>query len=89
MNMCYSDCPHETMYEIRSKWRKARKKPVEIEFREVKGKKETIKTREGELVAIKHRDFVIRGIEGELYPITKSTFYKTYDVLDANEKVKT
>ena len=63
-------------------WKKARKKPVVIEFREVFGKEEKIPTREGVLTAIQGRDFVIKGIEGELYPITKTTFYKTYEVLD-------
>ena len=43
---------------------------------------ERIQTREGVLLAFPERDFVIKGIEGELYPITKTTFYKTYEVLE-------
>jgi len=89
-------------------WMKARKKPVEIEFREVEAKEqvattmpdfkydkmednlsynttpvmgETINTREGTLIAIVGQDFIIRGVEGELYPIKKDIFYKTYEVL--------
>lgn len=72
-----------------SEWRKARKKPVVIEFREVKPifdyegfQGELVHTREGNLVAHVGRDYVIRGVEGELYPITKTIFDKTYEVLD-------
>jgi hypothetical protein len=63
-------------------WRKARKKPVEIEFREVEGAYEVIQTREGQLIAFKEKDLIIRGVEGELYPIKKNIFVKTYEVLD-------
>ncbi len=64
-----------------TEWKKARKKPVVIEFREVVGEREIIETREGKLTAIRGRDFIIRGVEGEEYPITKRTFRRTYDVL--------
>ena len=63
------------------KWRKARKKPVVIEFREVEGEKEIVSTREGALVAVKGRDYVIRGVRGEEYPILKEIFRETYEVL--------
>lgn len=80
-----SDVGKKRMRNENMVWRKARKKPVIIEFREVDGDKEEIHTREGILVAIKNRDFVIKGIEGELYPITKSTFFKTYDIDNLEE----
>jgi hypothetical protein len=63
-------------------WRKARKKPVEIQFREVKGAYEIIRTREGQLAAFKEKDFIIRGVDGEFYPIKKDIFAKTYEVID-------
>jgi len=78
------------------KWWKARKKPVEILVRAVESKEdiflpkktggtwvkgETIETREGTLKAVSGRDFIIKGVEGEFYPITKEIFYKTYDIL--------
>jgi len=70
-------------------WGKARKKPVEIEFREVDPSKyilghqaETIETREGMLFAKPREDFIIKGIEGEIYPIKKDIFYKTYDIIE-------
>lgn len=71
-------------------WGKAKKKPVVIQFREVipnnrdmdSGKPfEQIQTREGVLRGYPDKDFVIKGVEGEIYPITKTTFYKTYNVL--------
>jgi len=81
--MCYSGwlsddaCP---------RWRKARKKPVIVEFREVHGEKEVIKTREGKLIGYKGKDFIIRGVEGEIYPISKEIFAETYEIVEAIER---
>ena len=74
-------------------WGMARKKPITIEFREPITKieafdSEWIDTLEGRMRAIKGRDFIIKGVEGELYPIKKEIFFKTYDVLQSPE-VKT
>ena len=70
------------------KWGKARKKPVVVEFREVWSGGESIETREGILKAYPVSDFIIRGVEGEEYPIKKDIFFKTYDVIqDPNQKV--
>jgi len=80
-------------------WRKARKKPVVVEFREVEPKEnlgtcasteiisgprmgESIKTREGTLYGYVGEDYIIRGVEGELYPIKKEIFHKTYEVIE-------
>ena len=65
-----------------SNWKKARKQPIEIHFREVEGTYEVIRTLEGQLIAHRERDFIIRGVEGELYPIRKSVFAKTYQVTE-------
>jgi len=62
-------------------WRKARKKQIIVEFREVQGEQETIKTREGTLITIGKKHFVMKGVEGEIYPITKDIFHKTYEEL--------
>ncbi|RKY40689.1 MAG: hypothetical protein DRP85_08140 [Candidatus Makaraimicrobium thalassicum] len=62
-------------------WRKARKKPVTVEFREVIGE-EQIRTREGVLIAKQGEDYIIRGVDGELYPIKKSIFHRTYEVVE-------
>lgn len=70
-------------------WKKARKKPIVIEFREVrplyhgsKGPYEKIETREGVLYGWVDKDFIIKGIRGEIYPIGKDIFYETYEVLE-------
>lgn len=59
-------------------WKKARKKPVVISYREVIGEREEIKTREGVLYAYAGKDFIIRGVEGEVYPCAKTIFEKTH-----------
>ena len=75
------------------KWKKARKKPIVIEFREVepnseidvKGiyvEAEKIVTREGALYGFPTKDLMIRGIKGELYPIGKEIFDATYEVIE-------
>ena len=65
-----------------SKWKKARKKPVEVEFREVEAVVEVIHTLEGILYAGKKTHFIVKGVNGEIYPIQKEIFYKTYDVIE-------
>ena len=66
-------------------WLKAIKKPIVVEIREVipthkdaSGEYEIIKTHEGDLIPHKDTSFVIRGVEGEVYPIRKDIFTKTY-----------
>jgi len=66
-------------------WKKCRKKPIVVEFREVRGEKETIETREGILTANRDKDLIIRGLRGEIYPIGKDIFRKSYDVLEEGE----
>jgi hypothetical protein len=66
-------------------WKKARKKPIVIEFREVK-RKEIINTREGQQTAFPEQDFIIKGVEGEEYPIKKDIFEKTYEVIENGKK---
>lgn len=62
-----------------SMWKRARKRPVEIEFRPAKAG-ETIETLEGTLTA-SEGDFIIRGVNGETYPIKPDIFAKTYEVV--------
>ena len=81
-------------------WNKCRKKPVEVEYREVRyiidlpsntenGVEyltgEIVKTREGSLYAYVGLDFIIRGVRGEVYPIGKGIFHETYDVIVEEE----
>ena len=78
------------------KWGIARKKPVEIEFREVNPTDavvdqltgevfedgvEIINTLNGKVIARPQNDYIAKGSNGELYPINKGIFAKTYDVV--------
>ena len=79
-------------------WKKARKKPIEIEFREVNPTDaiqdsltgdiiedgvEIIQTLEGKYIARPNNDYIIKGVHGELYPIKKGIFAETYDILES------
>jgi len=79
-------------------WFKARKKPVVVDVREVEPKVdvfspetqtwvkgELINTPEGLMIAIVDRDFIIRGVQGEMYPIKKEIFYQTYEIVEEGE----
>ena len=65
-----------------SEWKKCRKRPVVVEFREVKGECEEVVTREGTLFAYPDRDVIIRGVQGEIYPCKRDIFDATYDVFE-------
>lgn len=67
------------------KWRKARKKPVIVEYREVIPNEEgyeLIHTKEGTLKAYVNKDYVIKGVKGEVYPISIEIFKETYEVIE-------
>lgn len=64
------------------KWGKAKKKPIEIHFRKVVGNVEVIHTLEGDLTARSEHDYIIKGVNGEEYPIRKQIFHQTYDITE-------
>jgi hypothetical protein len=63
-----------------SPWLKFRKKPVVVMARRVV-ELEQVMTLEGPLLA-EPGDWMIRGIEGELYPCKDSVFRKTYEEME-------
>ncbi len=65
-------------------WRKARKKPIIVEYAEL-DKPCVIQTLEGRLYAHPKDEFIIRGIKGEFYPIRKDIFYETYNIIHSSE----
>lgn len=71
-------------------WRKAKKLPKVVEFREVEGDEEELDTLEGKVTAYSDRDFVVKGVDGEVYPCKKDIFRKTYalDVDETPERLK-
>lgn len=64
-----------------SVWGRARKKQVDVDFREVRGRKEKVRTKNGEVLARKGFDYVVRGVDGELYPVDRDIFNRTYEVI--------
>ena len=67
-------------------WKPARKKPVEIEFADP-DERTVIHTREGRVVA-NDGDYVIRGVDDEIYPISAEIFHRTYDDLSGENAVE-
>jgi len=63
-------------------WKRCQKRAIIVHFREPNHGLETIRTREGKVVAASGHDYVIMGIEGEVYPIGKEIFEKTHTILD-------
>jgi hypothetical protein len=61
-------------------WQRCRKVPVIVEYASIDHlpKKVFIDTREGVLLALPGRDYIIKGVDGELYPIRKDIFERTY-----------
>jgi hypothetical protein len=68
-------------------WKKARKKPVEIEYRGPYTDASTIETIEGDFSVDEeyieeHGGYVvIRGVSGEIYPCGFDIFQRTYEEL--------
>ena len=63
-----------------NKFRKYKKKPVVIEAYQTEEEVE-IKTLEGVMKANKG-DYIIKGVQGELYPCKPDIFYETYEECD-------
>jgi len=79
-------------------WGIARKKPIEIHYREPIPNTDTLAgdpyaerifTREGTLFGYPDKDFIIKGVRGEIYPIGKDIFYETYDVIEKPQSFDT
>jgi hypothetical protein len=62
-------------------WTKCRKKPIEVEFREVRPDESGVETLEGYKPCDPEKHFIMRGVKGEVYPIEKSIFWETYAVI--------
>lgn len=74
------EAPREASGEAADEWRVCRKKPVVVHVRDaVPG--EEVFTREG-LTTAKDDDLVMRGVDGEVYPIGRDIFERTYDVVE-------
>lgn len=68
-----------------NEWKKCVKKPVQVWFKEP-DKPMDITTLEGEIHLNPETDYLMKGIDGELYPIKKDIFHRTYEVIDNENK---
>ena len=71
-------------------WTPCRKLPIIVHFRKVKGDREeiiTLENREGDsLIATADEDYVMKGVDDELYPIKKDKFHKTYEIVENGQE---
>lgn len=74
--------------DLEGTWKPCTKKPIQVEYREVQGEKELIETREGILFAYAGKDYIIRGVKGEIYPISKEIFEQTYEAHSRRKRLK-
>lgn len=67
-------------------WKPCRKKPIVVHVREAAADEgEKLFTREG-LTLARPDDLVMRGVEGEIYPIGREIFERTYDLIPAGSE---
>ncbi len=69
--------------QLQGEIKEYKKKPIVIKAVQLQEKEISIKTREGVLKGYKG-DFIIKGIQGEIYPCGEKIFYKTYMPLYVN-----
>lgn len=80
--LCESVLGETNKMSSRYKWKKARKKPVIVEFREVQGEQELVETLHGLTKANHESDYIVKTIRGDLYPCDKLLFHKMHEVLE-------
>jgi len=70
----------KSLLDVENDWHYYRKKPIVVQAAELVEEIE-IHTREGVLKGYPG-DFLIKGIEGELYPCGRDIFHKTYEQVE-------
>ena len=65
---------------IGTEWTPCVKLPIVVHVREQREGESHVSTREG-ITPVKHDDLIMRGVEGEEYPIGRELFDKTYTLL--------
>ena len=58
-------------------WKPCIKKPVIVHYREIQPGETVVSTREG-ITPVLETDLLMMGVEGEVYPISRDVFEKTY-----------
>lgn len=65
-----------------SDWRKCRKLPIVVHWRYVRVGEKGVETLEGYKECDLNKHFIIKGVEGEEYPIRQDIFFKTYEEIE-------
>lgn len=63
-----------------NEWKSCRKRPVVVHVREQRPGESHVSTREG-ITPVKPDDLIMRGVQGEEYPIGRELFEQTYDLI--------
>lgn len=63
-------------------WKKAMRKSTIIEFREVEGESEDVKTLHGTVKAEAKTEYILKTIMGDVYPCDKILFHEIYEVIE-------
>ena len=70
---------------IGTEWMPCVKLPIVVHVREQREGESHVSTREG-ITPVKHDDLIMRGVEGEEYPIGRALFDRTYTFPPTNTK---
>ena len=70
---------------IGTEWTPCVKLPIVVHVREQREGESHVSTREG-ITPVKHDDLIMRGVEGEEYPIGRALFDRTYTFPPTNTK---
>lgn len=62
-------------------WRACRKRPIVVHVRDQRPDEQHVSTREG-ITPVKPDDLIMRGVQGEEYPIGRELFEQTYDLVN-------
>ncbi len=73
-----------TVAEINSEWKPCVKLPVTVHVRDQRPGEMHISTREG-ITPLLADDLIMRGVQGEEYPIGRELFNQTYRMLEEND----
>jgi len=69
------------MTEITTEWTPCVKLPITVHVREQRPEETHVSTREG-ITPVQPDDLIMRGVQGEEYPIGRELFNQTYKLLE-------
>jgi hypothetical protein len=69
------------MTEITTEWTPCVKLPITVHVREQRPGETHVSTREG-ITPVRPDDLIMRGVQGEEYPIGRELFNQTYKLLE-------